>query len=67
MTLKEYIKSKDMTNRAFADLADIEASLITRWVIGEVRPSQLNYEKIYEATGGQVTPNDFFDLESVSP
>lgn len=67
MTLKEYIKEKKLTGLAFANLVGAEASLVSKWKRGVVNPTQHYYKKIYEVTDGQVTPNDFFELETVNP
>lgn len=66
MTLNEYIKLHEMTGLAFANLVGAQKGLVSKWRRGNVRPSRHYYQKIYEVTGGRVTPNDFFDLESVN-
>ena len=62
ITLQKYL---EQTNRRVADLArdfNVVHCVARRWVNGEVMPSRQTIEKIYEWSGGQVEPNDFYNI-----
>lgn len=62
MTLQKYL---EQTNKRVADLArdfNVVHCVARRWVNGEVMPSRQTIEKIYEWSGGQVEPNDFYNI-----
>lgn len=59
MKLKQWLDDRDMTATAFAKLADLDVSTVTRVINGERRPEWQTLDKILAATSGEVTPNDF--------
>lgn len=62
ITLQEYLKYH---NKRVADLArdfNVVHCVARRWVNGEVIPNRQTIEKIYEWSGGQVEPNDFYNI-----
>lgn len=62
ITLQEYLKYH---NKRVADLArdfNVVHCVARRWVNGEVIPNRQTIEKIYEWSGRQVEPNDFFNI-----
>ena len=64
VSLKKYL---EQTNRCVADLArdfNVIHCVARRWVNGEVIPGRQTVEKIYEWSGGQVEPNDFYNINS---
>lgn len=65
MKLNQYLFEKSLTDEAFAAFVGTDRSTVTRWKLGTVPPSPANLVKIYAATHGQVTPNDFHDLPTI--
>lgn len=62
MKLATYLDQEKITHKAFADRIGCEQPTVTRFV-GEKRvPTPELMSKIVEATGGQVTPNDFYGI-----
>ena len=62
-TLNEYLKKK---NKRIADVArdfEVQHCVVRRWVLGEVLPSKESMQKIFAYTGGEVTPNDFYNID----
>ena len=81
MKSKDYLSARESTQQAFADnLTDvlrrrnpagkprrIVKQQVQQWCSGTRRPlSDEIAVAIFEATGGQVTPNDSFDLPVLS-
>lgn len=64
MQLAAYLKSKNITPQAFADAIGVHRTSVVRFCSGERRPDLTTLQKIHEATGGDVTPQDFFAGES---
>lgn len=69
MTLNDYLttyKHKDgkvgMTDAAFGELCGISQPQVSRLRNGKSRPSFEAIEAIRAASGGSVTPNDWFDV-----
>lgn len=62
MKLTEYLDQQNITPSAFAKAIGVEASTVTRLASGETVPSPRVMRAIIAATGGLVTPNDFFNL-----
>ena len=61
-TLQTYL---DKNNKTVADMArelDVLHCVALRWVNGARVPSKENMQKIYEWSGGQVEPNDFYNI-----
>jgi transcriptional regulator with XRE-family HTH domain len=66
MKLGEYIKAKGLSAEGLAGaIGGVSASGVRKWVAGERIPRRDQIEKIAEITGGDVLPNDFFDLHQV--
>lgn len=62
MKLQEYL---DKENKKVADLArDLELPhpVVLRWAKGERVPRQDNMQKIFAYTNGEVSPNDFYNI-----
>ena len=62
MTLSDYLATNDMTASALAERLGVSVSTITRAAKGEIIPQRELMNRIFEATEGKVTPNDFFGL-----
>jgi len=59
MKLQLYIEKTNLTKSQFAELANIKAPSLSRWLNGSRTPSPEMMLKIYKITKGKVTPNDF--------
>lgn len=59
MTLDQYLSSKKLTASKFAGLINRAVSTVTRIRNGQM-PDTDTLQRIVAATGGDVTPNDFF-------
>lgn len=62
MTLKQYLDNPDRTASLIAATAGVSVSTITRASEGITIPSRDLMQKIFDATEGAVTPNDFYGL-----
>lgn len=62
MTLADYLDQDGHSATALASKCKVEVSTITRAARGDTIPSKPLMEKLFEHTGGQVTPNDFFGI-----
>jgi DNA-binding transcriptional regulator YdaS (Cro superfamily) len=62
MKLATYLETQELTDAAFARLIGVERQAVGRYKVGDRFPERPILLKIYEATGGQVTANDFADL-----
>lgn len=62
MKLSAYIESNKLTHTEVADACGTSVSTITRAADGKTIPSRELMDKLFEFTGGLVTPNDFYDL-----
>lgn len=60
MKLEDYIKKKGWSQRYFAKVAKLSPSEITRLKQGERNPKQDTINKIFIATKGEVTADDFY-------
>lgn len=60
MKLADYMKLKELKPEAMAEIiGDASASGVKKWMRGERRPRPSQQQRIFEVTGGNVTPNDF--------
>lgn len=59
MKLATYLENEKLTDAAFARLIGVERQAVGRYKAGERFPETAILLKIYEATAGQVTANDF--------
>jgi transcriptional regulator with XRE-family HTH domain len=62
MTLKDYLAQEGNTATKLADETGVSVSTITRAADGSTMPSRELMANIFKATGGTVTPNDFFGI-----
>jgi transcriptional regulator with XRE-family HTH domain len=62
MTLKDYLAREGNTATKLADEAGVSVSTITRAAEGATMPSRDLMGKIFKATDGAVTPNDFYGI-----
>ena len=68
MKLEQYRNDKGMTFAQLGEhigLGKNRAKDAERYCKGETTPKRKTMRNIYEATDGQVTPNDFFGLAGV--
>lgn len=59
MKLAEYLSSHKIRRSAFAAEIGVSPTIVTQWCSGVAWPSGDTAERIYRATNGAVTPNDF--------
>jgi len=59
MKLATYLENEKLTDAAFARLIGVERQAVGRYKVGDRFPETPILLKIYEATAGQVTANDF--------
>ncbi|MBY0421357.1 MAG: helix-turn-helix domain-containing protein [Parvularculaceae bacterium] len=59
MNLATYIKQNGLRRSAFADKIGVSPTIVTQWCAGDAWPSADMARRIFDATDGQVTPNDF--------
>ena len=60
MTLEEHIKKRGISRRYFAKIAKLDPSSITLLIQGKRKPSQKTLTKIFIASKGEVTADDFY-------
>jgi len=65
-TLDEWINDEGLSGREFSELIGTEPSTVSRWRRGLTTPGPEDMLRIYEATGGDVEPNSFYDLPKVA-
>ncbi|QRY69200.1 helix-turn-helix transcriptional regulator [Ensifer sp. PDNC004] len=63
MKLETYISDNDLTHEAFGKLVGATQVTINRYVNGKRFPSRDMMRRIHEATEGQVTVSDWFEME----
>lgn len=66
MNLKSYRALCNMTQRQLASRLDVTELSVIKYESGAVLPGREVMLKIYALTGGAVTPNDFYELDSVA-
>ena len=64
MQLSHYLSQNELTATAFAEKIGRHKSTVTRILRGEMRPDLDTMQRILDETAGQVTPNDFFDVQA---
>ena len=62
MKLETYITDNGQTLAEFAGKAGVSIATVWRWRNGIKIPRRQEMVRIFEATGGSVRPDDFFDL-----
>ena len=63
MKLKDWLK---IQKKSVADMANdlkIRHCVARCWVVGERMPTSDNMQMIFAYTDGEVTPNDFYNIE----
>lgn len=66
MKLASWLASKEMTPAEFGRIIGLPQPTVHRYANGQRIPERDTMAKIVAATGGEVTPNDFYDVPSVS-
>lgn len=66
MKLIDYMTSNNINAAKLAEKANVPASTITRLLSGARVPRLSLLEKIMDATGGAVTPNDFLPTDATN-
>lgn len=61
MKLSEYLHHEKLTAREFADLIGVTSEAVRLYLAGRRVPRPKQMAAIFDATGGKVRPNDFFD------
>ena len=69
MTLREYLQHTQQTYRDFATSIAATEHAVAHWSRGKRIPRRAMMARIQQATGGKVTPADFYagQLESAPP
>jgi len=67
MQLNDFLTKNNLTMAMFASRVGTTAATISRVVDRSVTPRRSLVRRIYEETGGQVTPNDLAGLYCVTP
>lgn len=62
MKLKDYLKTNGRTYEQFAQAIRVSPVSVYRYASGRQLPDRDVLPRIYAATDGAVTPNDFFDF-----
>lgn len=62
MNLRTYLEINHITARAFARAVGVSASTISRGLSGKIMFSPQLMQRIYDATGKAVTPNDLMQI-----
>jgi 3,4-dihydroxy 2-butanone 4-phosphate synthase/GTP cyclohydrolase II len=62
MKLSEWLKANRVGRSEFAALIGVSKGYVTQLCDG-AHPSIAMAQRIYEVTSGEVTPNDFMDLQ----
>ena len=63
MQLNEWIEINNKSMKQFAEDLGVNYEDVRRYCTGEVIPRPDRMQKIMEATGGEVQPNDFYKGE----
>jgi len=62
MDLKTYLEKHSKKYEDAAKELGVVQSAVTHWANGSRIPRRKEMSKIHEWSGGQVTPNDFYDF-----
>lgn len=65
MTLQEFLKSNDLSYADFARSISTSAPAVRRYALNLRTPKPDIMSRIHTATGGEVTPNDFYEVAHV--
>lgn len=63
MKLSEYLIKYNINQEDIASALETTQATISRWVNGDFVPSLENMQKIIAFTKGEVTANDFYEVE----
>ena len=66
MKLNEFLALNAVKQKDFAARIDERATAINKYCLGQRIPRPDVMRKIFDATNGAVTPNDFFDLPDIA-
>lgn len=66
MKLAEYLSNNGLTQKAFGDRIKTSQVAVNRYLTGRRVPEPDVMERIIAATCGDVTANDFFDIETLT-
>lgn len=64
MTLSEYLDKTKQRISTIARALGVRHCVARWWVVGVAIPSKENMQKIFTYTGGEVTPNDFYNINT---
>lgn len=64
MKLATYLEKHRISRTEFAERVGVSAEAIRLWMAGERQPRRKVMAAITEATGGEVTANDFYSVEA---
>lgn len=64
MKLTDFLTNLSMSPERFVaeHMPDVSKGAFRKWLSGERIPRKDQMEKIFEVTGGKVTPNDFYEI-----
>lgn len=62
MKLKDYLKTKGISQKEFAREIDVSPQALGRYANGTRIPEPVSMSAIHDATDGWVTANDFYGL-----
>lgn len=60
MKLADWLASKEMTREKFAELIEVSPASVSGYAAGNHIPVRSTMQRIVEATGGAVQPQDFY-------
>ena len=66
MKLQQYLDEKKQTVADLARALEVQHTVALRWAKDIRIPSKENMQKIYEWSGGEVEPNDFYNVNKES-
>ncbi len=64
MQLGDYLKKNNLTPQDFAPMIGVKWPAVYRYISGARTPTRPIMRRIFDATGGQVTPNDIFGIDA---
>lgn len=63
MKILDYMKTNRLKQEDFAAQIGVSQGTLSRYINGSRIPTPQVFASIYKKTDGQVSPNDFYDLE----
>lgn len=67
MKLIDYMRLRNLRPEEIAErVGDVSTSGVRKWMVGERIPRKDQMERLVAVTGGEVLPNDFFDLSGAT-